>query len=155
MFKFCPLVVPLSRRLQTVSVCIMIAFVLFGPIIGSVAFLALFLSRFWILSVIYACWIVYDHETPSCGGRRIHWFRKLTIWRHLRDYFPVTIIKTTELDPKRNYIMGYHPHGVFAAGAFINFATEGNCFSDDFAGITPYLLTLKCKFFEYTSLAII
>jgi len=88
--------------------------------------------------------MLYDRETPSRGGRRISLVRRLSIWRYLRDYFPTKLVSTTELSPKRNYIMGYHPHGVIGTGAFVNFATEGSDFSKVFPGITPYLLTLKC-----------
>ena len=73
-------------------------------------------------------------------------FRKLALWKYLADYFPVSLVKTVELDPKKNYIMGYHPHGVIGAGAFVNFATDGSHFSEVFPGIKPHLLTLKCKF---------
>ena len=145
MLRFCPINIPLSRRLETAAVCYGATLIFLGHTIGSIAFIALFLSRFWILSVLYACWILYDRDTPSKGGRRLHWFRKLSIWRYLKDYFPVKLVKTMELDPKRNYIMGYHPHGVIGAGAFVNFGTEGSDFSNVFPGITPCLLTLKCE----------
>lgn len=149
MLKFCPINIPLSRRMQTGAVCLAALFIFLGHTIGAVAFLALFLSRFWILSVIYACWIIYDRETPSKGGRRSNWFRRLKVWQHLRDYFPVTLVKTAELDPKRNYILGYHPHGIIGAGAFVNFATEGSNFSKLFPGITPRVLTLKCMHYNF------
>ena len=34
----------------------------------------------------------------------------------------------------RNYIFGYHPHGIMASGSFINFGTEGTGFSKLFPG---------------------
>jgi hypothetical protein len=34
------------------------------------------------------------------------WFKQLALFRWLRDYFPVTLHKTAELDPSKNYIMG-------------------------------------------------
>jgi len=146
MITFCPLNIPISRRLQTAAVCCAATLIFLGHAIGCIVFIALFLSRFWILSVIYACWMLYDRETPSRGGRRISLVRRLSIWRYLRDYFPTKLVSTTELSPKRNYIMGYHPHGVIGTGAFVNFATEGSDFSKVFPGITPYLLTLKLLF---------
>ena len=51
------------------------------------------------------------------------------MWKHYRDFFPIHLIKTAELDPSKNYIMGYHPHGILSAGAFCHFATEGTNFS--------------------------
>src|SRR5207249_4070417 len=53
---------------------------------------------------------------------------------------------TTDLDPKKNYLFGYHPHGVISVGAWTNFATEANDFSEHFPGITCRLLTLATNF---------
>lgn len=50
------------------------------------------------------------------------------------------------MDPSKNYIFGYHPHGIMCAGAFGNFATEGNDFSETFPGLTPHILTLEGQF---------
>ncbi|NXY82028.1 MOG2B acyltransferase, partial [Alcedo cyanopectus] len=54
--------------------------------------------------------------------------------------------RTVELDPGRNYIFGFHPHGVLAAGAFANFCTEATGFGELFPGLQPHLLTLPCWF---------
>lgn len=81
------------------------------------------------------------------GGRRNHWIRSWTIWRWFRDFFPIRLLKTAELDPKENYIFGYHPHGIASAGAFCNFATEATGFSEKYPGIVPHLLTLEGQFY--------
>lgn len=57
------------------------------------------------------------------------------------------LVKTAELDPRQNYLVGFHPHGVLAVGAFINFCTEASGFSTLFPGITPHLLML-CLWFR-------
>ena len=51
-----------------------------------------------------------------------------------------------DLDPERNYIMGYHPHGVISIGAI-------GCVAGDYAGwrilfpkIKSYLITLPINF---------
>eukprot|EP00112_Aurelia_sp_Birch-Aquarium-sp1_P004900 Seg1554.2 transcript_id=Seg1554.2/GoldUCD/mRNA.D3Y31 product="2-acylglycerol O-acyltransferase 2-A" protein_id=Seg1554.2/GoldUCD/D3Y31 len=144
--EFSPLNVPLSRRLQTFAVCCAVFIGFIGHALGIIAFLILFLSRFWLVAVFYACWMIVDHDSSSRGGRRINFIRKLRVWQHLRDYFPVELVKTADLDPRRNYIMGYHPHGVIGAGAYVNFGTEANNFSELFPGITPNLLVLKLLF---------
>ncbi|MEQ2205835.1 Diacylglycerol O-acyltransferase 2, partial [Xenoophorus captivus] len=56
------------------------------------------------------------------------------------------LIKTHELLPSRNYILGYHPHGIFCFGAFCNFGTEATGFSEKFPGIKPSLATLAGNF---------
>ncbi|NXL93025.1 MOGT2 acyltransferase, partial [Alectura lathami] len=58
----------------------------------------------------------------------------------------VQLVKTAELDPRQNYLMGFHPHGVLAVGAFLNFCTEASGFSTIFPGITPYLMMLSLWF---------
>ena len=39
------------------------------------------------------------------------------------------LVKTAHLDPSRNYLAGFHPHGVLATGAFTNLCTESTGFS--------------------------
>ncbi|MXQ98204.1 hypothetical protein E5288_WYG008168 [Bos mutus] len=56
------------------------------------------------------------------------------------------ILKTKELSPEHNYLMGVHPHGLLAFGAFCNFCTEATGFSKIFPGITPHLATLSWFF---------
>ncbi|CAL8071231.1 unnamed protein product [Calicophoron daubneyi] len=57
------------------------------------------------------------------------------------------VICKQELFPaSRNYLVGYHPHGIFGVGALINFGTEANQFSSKFPGLTPWLSTLKINF---------
>ncbi|NXQ81304.1 MOGT2 acyltransferase, partial [Nyctibius grandis] len=111
-----------------------------------VAFIALFFTRLWLVSVLYAAWWFIDREKPNKGGRRIHAIRNSIVWKYMRDYFPIKLVKTVELDPRQNYLMGFHPHGVLAAGAFLNFCTEASGFSTLFPGITPHLMMLSLWF---------
>lgn len=61
--------------------------------------------------------------------------RNLTLWKLLRDYFPIKLVKTADLDPKHTYLFGYHPHGILSQGAFINFATNATGFAEMFPGV--------------------
>lgn len=106
----------------------------------------LFFTRYYYIPLLYATWFLFDHEICHRGGRKSNWVRKWKIWRYFRDYFPIQMVKTADLDPEKNYIMGYHPHGIVCAGAFCNFATEANDFSRVFPGIKPHLLTLEGQF---------
>ena len=45
------------------------------------------------------------------------WCRDLMLWKYAAKYHPISLIKTCDLDPEKNYLMGYHPHGVFVSGA--------------------------------------
>lgn len=39
--------------------------------------------------------------------------RELTYWQYFCDYFPAVLVKEADLDPSKNYIFGYHPHGMW------------------------------------------
>ena len=52
------------------------------------------------------------------------WVRRWALWRHLGNFFPVRIVRVAPLTADRNYIMGYHPHGMLSAGAFCCYATD-------------------------------
>ena len=71
------------------------------------------------------------------------------LWRYFVGYFPIKLVKTTDLDPKRNYLFGNHPHGILCAGAFSSFATDALGFKDKFPGIEPHLLTLQGQFWFF------
>ncbi|OPJ71439.1 2-acylglycerol O-acyltransferase 2 [Patagioenas fasciata] len=146
MVEFAPLSIPLQRRLQTASVAQWVFSFLCLAQCCIAAFIALLFTRFWLLSALYAAWWFLDREQPRKGGRRIHAMQNSVVWRYMKDYFPVTLVKTAELDPRQNYLVGFHPHGVLAVGAFINFCTEASGFSTFFPGITPHLMMLSLWF---------
>lgn len=56
------------------------------------------------------------------------------------------LVKTAELDPSRNYLAGFHPHGILATGALTNLCTESTGFSSLFPGIRPHLMMLNLWF---------
>uniref|UniRef100_A0A8C9KQW8 Acyltransferase n=1 Tax=Serinus canaria TaxID=9135 RepID=A0A8C9KQW8_SERCA len=62
------------------------------------------------------------------------------------NFCVLQLIRTVPLEPGRNYLFGFHPHGVLAAGAFGNFCTEATGFGRLFPGLQPRLLTLPCWF---------
>ncbi|XP_048450043.1 2-acylglycerol O-acyltransferase 1, partial [Rhincodon typus] len=109
-------------------------------------FVLLFLTDYWYIAALYAGWLHLDRETPRSGGRRSAWVRSWLVWHYFRDYFPITLVKTEDLNPKHNYLFGFHPHGVLVAGAFGNFCTEATGFSHLFPGLTSYLLMLPFWF---------
>ncbi|XP_004610886.1 2-acylglycerol O-acyltransferase 2 [Sorex araneus] len=146
MVEFAPYSVPWKRRLQTFAVLQWVFTFLAMAQICVGVFIGLLFTRYWLISVLYAAWWYLDRDTPRKGGRRIDFLRRGTIWKYMRDYFPVTLVKTAELDPSRNYVAGFHPHGVLAAGAFLNLCTESTGFSSIFPGLRPYLMMLTLWF---------
>ncbi|KAI4564466.1 hypothetical protein MJT46_010264 [Ovis ammon polii x Ovis aries] len=57
-----------------------------------------------------------------------------------------TLVKTAELDPSRNYLAGFHPHGIGVIGAFTNLCMEVMGFSSVFPGICSHLMMLNMWF---------
>ncbi|KAM7084804.1 2-acylglycerol O-acyltransferase 2 [Molossus nigricans] len=146
MVEFAPLHLPWERRLQTFSVLQWIFSFLILSQVSIVVFIGLLFTRFWLFSVLYATWWYLDRDTPWKGGRRSDYLRRWFMWKYMKDYFPVSLVKTAELDPSRNYLAGIHPHGVLAAGIFINLCTESSGFSEIFPGIRPHLMMLNLWF---------
>ncbi|XP_068919228.1 2-acylglycerol O-acyltransferase 3 [Petaurus breviceps papuanus] len=135
-----------KQRIEIVSVYLhVLSFLFMGLFFSLVLFFLLFTS-FWFLSVLYLVWLYLDWDTPERGGRRFEWVRKLKVWEHFRDYYPIKLVKTAELPPDRNYVLASHPHGIMGAGAFCNFATESNGFSRQFPGLRPFLTGLAGLF---------
>ena len=56
------------------------------------------------------------------------------------------LVKTHDLSPSHNYIIGSHPHGILCVGAFCNFITGSTGFGEMFPGIRPFLTTLAGNF---------
>ncbi|XP_045731587.2 2-acylglycerol O-acyltransferase 3 isoform X1 [Mirounga angustirostris] len=111
-----------------------LTFLFMGPFFSLLVLFLLFTS-FWSVSVLYLVWFLLDWDTPNQGGRRFEWTRNWAVWKHARDYYPIKLVKTAELPPDRNYVLGGHPHGIMCIGTFCNFSTEANNFSKQFPGI--------------------
>ncbi|RCH93260.1 diacylglycerol O-acyltransferase 1 [Rhizopus azygosporus] len=134
--------IPLERRLQTAAI------VCWLSLIGGCSLLftaSLTITVLWPLHIAYLIYIWMD-QSHEKGGRRSERFRRLRIWHYFANYFPVSLVKEADLDPSKNYIFGYHPHGIVSLGAVANFVSEATSFSDLFPGITPFLLTLNSNF---------
>jgi hypothetical protein len=138
--------IPLHRRLQTLAVLQWtFTFLYFGLTSFTICVLMLFTPLFFI-PLCYLAWYVYDYRTPERGGRRWEWVRSWRVWSYVRDYFPISMHRTAEIDPSKNYMFVYHPHGIMSFGAFSCFATNASPFTSLFPGLRPTLLTLKYQF---------
>lgn len=143
------------RLREFLTILCLFTIFLFSPIITLIIFILL--SYFWSLSItltiflLYACWIYFDRHTDSKEGRWSDRLRQLSICTYFTDYFPLKLIKSEDLDPKRNYIFGFHPHGAFAFSALGNFGTDATYFSTLFPQIRPHLMLLHLQFlFPFT-----
>jgi len=120
--------------------------VLFPIVSVWLAVYVFFYTQFWWLVCAYSLWFIYDFDTPRRGSRRWLWYKNAAVWRYLADYFPIDLVRTVELSPEHNYIMGCHPHGVFSIGVFVHLCTNGTGFSELFPGLESTVLTLNIQF---------
>jgi len=145
--EFAPISIPLERRKQTLGALTYISlFFVCGPGGPIILWYLFFHTRFWLLPIIYIAWIYLDRETCNNGGRKLNFFRNWIVWRYYKDYFPINLVKTAELDPKRNYLLASHPHGILSSGTFCCFATEANDVTNVFPGIEMRIVTLPLNF---------
>lgn len=125
MVRCAPLRIPLERRLQTAAV--LFALCVMPSVFGFVAALAVWppLTQFYsreLLAGYCIWWLLIDRKTPSHGGRPSSWFRKLTVWRYVRDYFPAQLhLPEGGYDKSKPAIFCLHPHGVISIAAICNF----------------------------------
>ncbi|KAM6983422.1 2-acylglycerol O-acyltransferase 3b [Tautogolabrus adspersus] len=132
--------------LEAISVLQWVLSFLFLGLVCSVLMVYLMFTSLWPLSTLYFIWLVLDWHTPERGGMKTQFVRRWKVWEHLRDFFPVKLVKTAELNPNKNYILGCHPHGIMSAGAFTCFSTESCGFTDMFPGVKASLAVLAGLF---------
>ncbi|XP_076643263.1 2-acylglycerol O-acyltransferase 2-A [Halictus rubicundus] len=127
--RFAPLNVPLKRRLETLSVALMIILLGFGDLIGYLltAYLLFYTEKLRYFTLLYFVWMYYDWETCNQGGRRHRWttwFRNCTWTKYVCNYFPIKLVKTVDLDPTKNYLFCSFPHGILSTGIFGAFGSD-------------------------------
>ncbi|CAB3397627.1 unnamed protein product [Caenorhabditis bovis] len=144
--EWAPLSIPLERRLQTLGALHFFFITLLTPVIVLLLPFYLLSTVFWPLIVLYAIWLYFDWNSPKRGGYRSEWFMRQRIHTWYANYFPVKLHTTSGLDPNKNYLIGYHPHGIISMAAFINFATNGTGILDIFPKIHFHLCTLVGQF---------
>ncbi|TMW39491.1 hypothetical protein DOY81_015429 [Sarcophaga bullata] len=115
--EWAPVKVPPRRRIQTLAVGLYVYIFMVLP------FLAMILTGLILLYfnhigraflLIYMAYIYYDHHKRSSAVNGNGWMflRNNCMTNHLRDYFPVELIKTCDLEPNRNYLLASFPHGI-------------------------------------------
>lgn len=104
-------------------------------------YLAYLYPQFLPLAALYVTWMVVDRAKSKHGGRAsgVDFTGSLFAFRYARDYYPISLVKTVDLDPSKNYIFGYHPHGFVPDGLVISFGTKVLGFQNKFPGITPHI----------------
>ncbi|CAG2176490.1 unnamed protein product, partial [Oppiella nova] len=129
-----------ERLLETLAVLFYCSEYLFICIIILIILIYLLFTKYFIIPLLYFSWVYYDRNVHNQGLN--HWIRRLSIWTYFVNYFPIKLIKTHDLDPRRTYIFACHPHGLMGCSIVANFGTESTGFSHQFPGLTPHILTL-------------
>lgn len=83
----------------------------------------------------------------SPASRRTNWVRNWAWWRYFAAYFPHKLVKTADLDPKRNYLFCIYPHGVLSTGVFSALCTNALNVDKVFPHHKTHLLSLHQHFF--------
>jgi 2-acylglycerol O-acyltransferase 2 len=63
----------------------------------------------------YSIWYLYDRESSLVGkpSELIKYYcRYAWHWKMFREYASAKLVKTSDLDPSRNYLSCFHPHGI-------------------------------------------
>ncbi|CAD5220369.1 unnamed protein product [Bursaphelenchus xylophilus] len=141
------MLVRLDEAKQLGSVLFHITLWIILPLVSVWLPIYLFCTRFWWIIAMYCVWYVYDFNTPAHGSRNFKAFRESRIWNRFAEYFPISLVKTAELPPNKNYILGCHPHGVLSVGAFTHLCTNGTGFKEKFPGLKSNILTLSGQFY--------
>ena len=140
----------ISRIKESFTVASLVTLLLFSPLITAIVFLFSWPIT-WPLALIYAGWTYLDRHADVRGGRWSDRVRRWPLWSVFARYFPLELVKTADLDPAKNYIFGYHPHGLFSLGAVGHFATEATGFSGLFPGLRSHLMLIRLQFiFPFT-----
>jgi hypothetical protein len=89
---------------------------------------------YWYLLLAYIILIYLDPKS-KIGNDSPNKHRNNTIFDLTRDYFDMKIIKTSDIPPIKNYIFGYHPHGIAPFGLCSGLNSNSCGFDDLFPGI--------------------
>jgi len=139
--------VPIRRRVQTLCVLLWLLGLAILPLLmWPLAFFAVFFTPLSPLVIGYLTWVFFFDDSAQTG-KRSRPISRFRIWKQVRDYFPIRMIKTVEIESNRSYVFGYHPHGVISMGALVNFGTFASDFDKMYPGVNVHLLTLAGNFY--------
>lgn len=149
--KFAPLNISLERRLQTLVIAIWVLISAFGDFWGCIvtAYLLLYTQILRYFMLLYFFWMYYDRNTCDRGGRSYSWISRMrnnVLWRYFCNYFPLKLVKTVDLDPKKSYLFICIPHGILSMGVMGSFSTEAMDCSKLFPGLDIRIITLDQHF---------
>lgn len=149
--KFAPFNVPLKRRLEALSIAVWAILMISGNFVGYLftGYLLFYTEYVRYLMPIYFLYMYYDWDTCNKGGRSewwCKWLRNCSWLRNYCNYFPLKLVKTTDLDPTRNYLFCSVPHGILSTGIYGAFATDFLSCRQLFPGLDIRIVVLDQHF---------
>ncbi|XP_058809938.1 diacylglycerol O-acyltransferase 2-like [Phymastichus coffea] len=150
--RFAPLNVPLERRLQSAAVFVGVFIFTFGVMLSAyIVLYAIIAGGAWsrCLMLAYLVFIYFDSKY-HLSVNRPEWlycfYGQRRFWDYYTGYFPMRLIKTAELEPTRNYILGAMPHGIIPLGLSIAFVNDSLDSKGLFPGLEFRPLSLHLNF---------
>lgn len=116
------------------------------PLLVAACLYTIIFTSYWWIFVFYGIWFCFDKETHRRGGRPQKWYKNCFLWRYYQRYFPLKLEKTVDLPADRNYLFGYHPHGLLCLGV-PNLGGNASGFDEIFPGLITHPLTLRVQFY--------
>ncbi|CAH1402341.1 unnamed protein product [Nezara viridula] len=136
-----------ENLLNTFATSFVLGMFYFGPLVSVLITTSLVLSPLSPLLPFYLIWMYLDRKTPFRKGRRMGLLRSAKLHQRFRDYFPMSLIKTADIPPTKNYIFCCFPHGILGVGVHGEFSGENPQFQKLFPGINPLCHTLDSNFY--------
>ncbi|PHJ23464.1 dgat2l1-prov protein [Cystoisospora suis] len=138
-------------------------------ILSSLLLTCLFMNVFCLIHLRKVAWWYVPYALwCTCLAERFgrplgcpsQWVRTLSIWKYVGEYFPFTLLKenpTTKFPTDKNYLFGFHPHGVFGFSCSGQFAGRSLRPENDIGAILPGLdfrittleLNMRTPFFRH------
>ncbi|GMT12250.1 hypothetical protein PFISCL1PPCAC_3547, partial [Pristionchus fissidentatus] len=143
--QLAPMDTPLGRRFQTLGVMNHFFLTFIMPLLVYPFFAWLLYAGYYHLVLAYAAWLYWDWDSPKRGAYASPYMRNLRVHKLFCNFFPLKIHTTAELPNDKNYLIGYHPHGIISISTY-NFLGNGTGLMDRFPSINWHLCTLVGQF---------
>ena len=103
--------VPCKRRVEMASVAVVVSLIAVYFVLTALALWFDFLYFRVVFLALVAWQILLDRSPETRGGRPVSWVRRIPLFQHVIDYFPIEMVVEEPLDASKPHIIAAHPHG--------------------------------------------
>ncbi|KAK9302952.1 hypothetical protein QLX08_005218 [Tetragonisca angustula] len=82
------------------------------------------------------------HDVTGKRAQFKQWLRTSAMSRYVCSYFPIKLVKTSDLDPNKLYLFCNFPHGILSTGVCVAFGTDAAGYRELFPGIEIRIVIL-------------